>query len=406
MLHIENYMDIKSLHQQGLSIRAISRQSGWSRQTVRAALLDKVPKPFQKPSKTSKLDPYKDHVRQRYEQCALSAVRLQEEIRPMGYQGSRITLQRFIRSLQPAWKLRSQLTVRFETPAGHQAQADWASCGKFTDPQGWEIPVHFFVMVLSYSRMLFIHFTSSMKLEELIVCHQRAFEFFGGWTQQILYDNMKQVRLSQNQWNPLFLDFTQHHGFIPKTHQPYRPRTKGKVERMVDYVKDNFLNGRRFEGLPDLNAQAMHWLTHTANVRLHATTGQRPVDLLAQEQQQLVAFNSLAPYRLSCCVARQVSREGYVSFERSRYSVPPQQVGKTVTVEQHDQKIIVRAAQMIVAEHPKATKPGQCVVAKEHAEALWKLSLLRPMPPSPKWEMTFRQIVQATPLEVYQQIPL
>jgi hypothetical protein len=101
-----------------------------------------------------------------------------------------------------------------------------------------------------------------------------------------------------------------------------------------------------------------------------------------------------------------VSREGYVSFERSRYSVPPQHVGKTVTVEQHDQKIIVRAAHMIVAEHLKATKPGQCVVAKEHAEALWKLSLLNVKAPTPRWEMTFRQIVQATPLELYQQVSL
>lgn len=135
MLHIENYMDITSLHQQGLSIRAISRQTGWSRQAVRAALFNKVPKPFQAPPKASKLDPYKDHVRQRYEHCALSVVRLLEEIRPLGYQGSRVTLQRFIQSLQPMWKLRPQLTVRFETPPGHQAQADWASCGKFSDPQ-------------------------------------------------------------------------------------------------------------------------------------------------------------------------------------------------------------------------------------------------------------------------------
>jgi len=196
----------------------------------------------------------------------------------MGYQGSRVTLQRFIQSLQPLWKLRPQLTVRFETPPGHQAQADWASCGKFTDPQGREVSVSVFVMVLGYSRMMFIHFTDSMKMDQLIHCHQLAFEFFGGWTAQILYDNMKQVRLSQSQWNPLFLDFTRHHGFIPKTHQPYRPGTKGKVERMVDYVKDNFLNGRRFEGLPDLNAQGMHWLTHTANVRVHAT----PLELYQQ----------------------------------------------------------------------------------------------------------------------------
>ena len=181
---------------------------------------------------------------------------------------------------------------------------------------------------------------------------------------------------------------------------------KGKVERMVDYVKDNFLNGRSFNGLEDLNAQARHWLEHTANARVHATTGQRPMDLFTQEKDHLVAHNSIAPYRLAARVAGEVSREGYVCFERSRYSAPPEHVGKTVAIEHHDQRIIIRAAEMIIAEHPKATTPGRCVAAKEHVEALWKLSLLRPMPPTPRWWMTFNQIVQATPLEVYQKINL
>ena len=94
-----------------------------------------------------------------------------------------------------------------------------------------------------------------MSLSELIRCYERAFEFFNGWPQTILYDNMKQVRLSTAEWNPFFLDFLNHHGITPRIHRVRRPRTKGKVERMVHYLKDNFLNGRAFADMGDLRAQ-------------------------------------------------------------------------------------------------------------------------------------------------------
>lgn len=186
-----------------------------------------------------------------------------------------------------------KLTVRFETPPGQQAQADGAYCGRFTTPDGKPLSIYAFVMVLSYSRQLFVRFTTSMRLPELIACHQEAFQFFRGWSQTILYDNMKQVKLGPGQWNDAFLDFARHYGFTPKTHRIRRPRTKGKVERMVDYVKDNFLAGRVFHGLDDLNTQVRRWLDDVANVRLHATTQARPVDLFAQEQ--LTSLTSVAP---------------------------------------------------------------------------------------------------------------
>lgn len=79
-------------------------------------------------------------------------------------------------------------------------------------------------MILSYSRMMYVEFTTRMHLPELIACHQRAFEFFGGWPRRILYDNMKQVKLSATEWNPLMMDFLSHHGIAAATHRPYRPR--------------------------------------------------------------------------------------------------------------------------------------------------------------------------------------
>lgn len=320
----------------------------------------------------------------------------------MGYTGSIVTLRRFLATLKPQKAALEKLTVRFETPPGQQAQADWAYCGRHPDADGTAVPVYVFVIVLSFSRMLFVTFTRSMNLASLIGCHQQAFEFFGGWPQSILYDNMKQVKLGPDQWHPLFVDFASHYGFVPKTHRIRRPRTKGKVERMVHYVKDNFLNGRSFADFADLNAQARHWLSHTANVRLHATTGQRPTELGPQEN--LIPLASVASYHLCQPVSRKAGSESFVRFSGSRYSVPPEQAGQTLQIEQREQKILIRCQDLIVAEHVVAPKRGSSIADPVHLEALWKLTLQRQHEPLPNWKLTFQDSVAAPPLALYEEV--
>src|SRR5215204_4262144 len=304
MLKLEAWMDIKDLHRQGHSIRTIAELTGLARNTVRRVLREQTPQPAKRRGRTSQLDPFKPYLERRYTECALGGVRLREEIKAMGYEGGIDVVRRFIHSLAPHARSQAKMTVRFETPPGEQAQADWASCGHETDETGRRRAVYAFVMVLSYSRMLYVEFTHSMVLTELIRCHQRAFSFFGGWPRSILYDNMKQVRLSQSEWNPLFLDFINHYGITPRTHRVRRPRTKGKVERMVHYLKDNFLNGREFDDMSDLRAQGQHWLDHTANTRVHQTTGRRPCDLLVEEK--LNALSSIPAYRIAAVSERKV----------------------------------------------------------------------------------------------------
>ncbi len=143
-------------------------------------------------------------------------------------------MRRFLASLEQQATHQRRLTVRFETPPGHQAQADWAYAGKLSDALGQPRQVYVFAFVLGYSRMLFVRFTTSMNLATLIDCHQQAFAYLDGWPRVIFYDNMKQVKLGPGRWNEAFLDFARHYGFTPKTHRAYRPRTKGKVERMVE----------------------------------------------------------------------------------------------------------------------------------------------------------------------------
>jgi hypothetical protein len=266
-------------------------------------------------------------------------------------------VRRFLHGLQATRHTDQTLTVRFETPPGEQAQCDWAEVGRYPQPDGTTARVDAFVMVLGYSRYLYVEFTRSMSLATLIRCHQNAFAFFGGWPRRILYDNMRQVVVGPERINAQFLDFTRHHGFEVKRCRPYRARTKGRVERSVSYLRDSFLNGRTFAGLDDLNAQGRHWLGSVANVRLHGTTQARPCDRLLEET--LTPGTGRNPYQVTHSIARTVGVEALVRYEKSDYSVPARWVGTRVTVDAGDNVIVIRAKDLIVAEHLVATGPGQ-----------------------------------------------
>ena len=406
MLETEQWMDIQFLFKELGSIRAVAKQTGYSRNTVRKMLRSKEPPVFEKPVRHGGVDRFKEYLSKRFTEHGLSAERLLEEIRPQGFTGSIYMVRRFLRTLRPLRAAAATATLRFETAPGHQAQCDWAYCGRHADRGGRSISVYAFVMVLGFSRAMFVKFTTSMSLGTLIDCHRQAFEFFGGLPAQILYDNMKQVRLEDGKLNPAFVDFAAHFGFAIKTCRVRRARTKGKVERMVDYVKDNFLLAREFADLEDLNSQARAWLENTAHARVHATTGHRPADLLSSEREHLKPLDSIRPYTFIERVARKVAKESMVSFRSSRYSVPPAHVGREVTVElSGDQRsVIIRSGDAIVAEHRAAAKPGESITSKEHLDELWKLALQRQPAPLPNWKLTFDHAVAATPLEQYENL--
>jgi transposase len=163
MLSAEVWMDIKHLHREGQSIKAITRLTGHSRNTVRRVLWQPTKQPFNKPARHSLLDEFKPYVTKRYQQCALSSVRLLAELKPMGYRGSLATLRRFTHTLQAQQRAQSKLTVRYETPPGEQGQADWTYRRSLPDQLGKLVSVYAFVMVLSFSRLLYVEFTRSMK---------------------------------------------------------------------------------------------------------------------------------------------------------------------------------------------------------------------------------------------------
>jgi transposase len=408
MLSQEFIMQIRDLNAQGLSLKAISRQTGHSRNTVRKVLRQQhTGKIRTGPLRPSKLDAFADYVRTRHAQYGLSAVRLLGEILPMGFTGSVHTVRRFLRPWREERQRQRLATTRFETPPGHQAQADWGELGSFPGPDGIPLKVYVFVMVLGHSRKMFMHFTLDMKLPTLIHCHQLAFAYFGGAPRQILYDNMKQVRLSPNRLHEAFVDFSSFYGFVPKTHRPYRPRTKGKVERLVHYVKDNFLLGREFSGLEDLNARSLSWLDRTANARVHGTTGEVPSEVFASvEAAELTPYASFPPYTGVVIQRRKVSTEAVVRHRRSDYMVPPEHIGQEVEVLVQAGRIRVRLGDTVIADHPLSTRPGQRMATPEQVAALsaYVARQVAPDDPPPLCHIRFDAPVQRAELSRYDEV--
>ena len=288
---------LRHLLEQDISISEAARQLGVHRGTVHRwideGLLDTDVDDIRvrympRPPIATKLDPYKPVLAERLREFpALSATRLLAEIRAAGYTGGYSQVRDYVRTLRPAPL--AEPVVRFETPAAHQAQVDFAHCKL---PWGVRYAL---VVVLGYSRLLWVQFFPRQDLRTLVLGLEQCFAAWGGVVQELVFDQMRSVltrddRLSGGGLisNLEFLRFCRHYDVKAKVCRPYRAQTKGKVERPIRYLRESFLYGRTFLSDADLNAQVGHWLATVANVRVHGTTKVVPAVRFATEEQPLL----------------------------------------------------------------------------------------------------------------------
>jgi hypothetical protein len=246
--------------------------------------------------------------------------------------------------------------VRFETPPGEQAQVDLARFEvEFTDEPGVTRIVWLFSMVLGYSRLIWARFVVHQDLQSVLRCHIAALEAVGGAPREILYDRMKTAVIGEDPdglviYNRALLDLARHYGFQPRACRPYRPKTKGKVERPFRYIREDFFLGASFRNLDDLNAQLRHWLDTVANPRLHATTERIVNEAFAEERPSLKPL-PLAPYRTVLKLERRLSHEGMVSVSGNLYSVPETTRRRVLDVHVFADQIQIFEDGVVVATH-------------------------------------------------------
>jgi transposase len=361
MLGLEDWMDIRSLHQQGLSVSEIARRADIDRKTVRKYLRE-APREYRRKRKSWKIDPFRAYLRERWEQGVENASRLFRELQKKGYAGC-ITQ---VRNVVQPWRLegRERAFVRFETAPGQQAQLDWGHFGNWAGRR-----LYGFALTLCWSRMQYVEFTQRQDIETLLNCMIHAFHFLGGVTTTVLTDNMKTWVVDRIDGQPRFhlrmLDFASYYGFVPQACHPYRPETKGKIESTIRYIKSSFWPGIRFDSLSDLNRQALEWCDE-ANRRVHGTTREIPMERWSREE--LTPLGGHPDYDTSYVSHRLVAKDCTFSYRGNRYSVPYAYAGKSVLVREGLDTGSIRIFHQNeqVAEHRLASGKGAIVADVAH----------------------------------------
>lgn len=327
---------ILTLHEQGWSQRKIARQLGINRATV-ARYIATDSKPAKAPSGSdssrSDCEEYREHILEKLGQ-GLSARRIHQDlVDEAGLEVSYYSVRRFV----GAFKQERPLPFRrIEKPAGEEAQVDFGTGAPVRQPDGRKKRTYVFRIVLSHSRKAYSEVVYRQTTENFIRCLENAFWSFGGLTRTLVIDNLraavKKVDWFEPELNPKVESFCQHYGVAILPTRPYMPRHKGKVEKGIDYVKDNALKGRVFENLHEQNQHLIHWEATIADTRIHGTTRKQVGKVFREVEQAALQKLPIERFPFFQEGQRRVHRDGHVEVDKAYDSVSPEYVGRRVWV--------------------------------------------------------------------------
>lgn len=371
MISYETYCKIKDLHErEGLRIAQIARALGLHPATVATWLQRLHYEPRKSAPRASLLDPYKGHIVRWLDTHPYSGAQILHRLQEAGFRGSYTILTDYIRTLrrprQPAF-----LTLSFAP--GECAQVDWGEYGTI-EVGSTRRRLSFFVMVLCYSRLMYIEFTLSQTMEHFLACHQHAFDALGGVPAKIMIDNLKSAVLQRLAgcapvFNARYLDFSQHFGFAITPCNPGKGNEKGRVENGVGYIKKNFLNGLELPDFSAMNPAAQLWLDTVANVRLHGETHQRPCDRFQEEQPRLQPLHPL-PYDNARVSTVRTSKQFRVTLDTNRYSVPAEYASTRVTLKAYPERLCIYYQDKLIARHARSYDRHQDIEDPDHPKPL------------------------------------
>ncbi len=330
---MEAWTTIRYLHAQGKGVRAIAAELGIARNTVRAALRDEQPARYQRPTRPNpQLTAYADAIRQMALEQQLIGSRILRELQALGYRGGKTALYTYLHTLRASMPNR-RVTERFETAPGQQGQFDWSPYTVVLGEQPTKLLA--FGLTLGFSRRKHYWLSQDETQASVFEALEASFRHFGGVPKELLVDNAKvfvtDARPDHFTWNRHFLELCGHDAVQPIACHPYRPQTKGKVERPFFYLEQHFIKGHTWPTFDALTRDLTHFIADDLDVRIHSTTQERPLDRFQREQALLTPLPA-RPFVGTHEQSRSVSWDCLVSFEGSRYSVPWASAGQRVWV--------------------------------------------------------------------------
>jgi transposase len=363
---------IRLFHAEKWCPTAIATQLQLHHSTVRRVLVsDGVPaRHFQ--TRKTKADLYIPFILATLEKYPkLTAARLYAMVKERGYDGAPSRFRAVVASLRP--RPAPEAYLRTSTLPGEQGQCDWAHFGRVKFGNA-ERRLLAFVIVLSWSRHIFVRFYTGDAMPNFLRGHVDAFNYFDAVPREILYDNLKSAVLerygSAIRFNPQLLDLAAHYRFLPKPTGVRKPQQKGRVERAIQYIRHSFFAARQWADLEDLNNQARDWCLEVAGLRNSSEqAGLTVMQAFEKEKSSLVVLPS-NPYP---CFERKDVRVGktpYVRFDLNDYSVPHKYVQRSLTVRAAPDAVRIFHENEEIAHHMRCYDRGQQIEDKAHVKAL------------------------------------
>ena len=353
-------------------IGTIAGQLGVHHNTVDRVLTDAgEPRQYRR-RRRSKVDPFLPFIRQTLAVYPkLTASRLYEMVRERGYQGSQSHFRGIVARERP--RPVAEAYLRLKTLPGEQAQVDWGHFGKVKIGRA-ERPLMGFVMVLSYSRRIFLRFYLNAGMHNFLRGHIDAFEAWQGVPRELWYDNLKSVVLERRgdaiRFNPRFLDFAGYYRFLPQPVAIARGNEKGRVERAIRYARDSFFAARSWRDIDDLNAQAQAWCEGIAAERPWPEDDSMSVRAAFEEERSsLIALpGDRFPAHEQVEVA--IGKTAYARFDLNDYSVPHTHVKRTLVVIATLDEVRILDGADVISTHPRSFDKGACNEIPEHIAGL------------------------------------
>jgi transposase len=343
-------------HVEKWRIGTIARQLAIHHGTVQRVLHRAGVPPAEQSARASRVDPYLPFIHQTLERYpTLTASRIYAMVRERGYRGSPDHFRHIIALHRP--RRAAEAYLRLTTLPAEMGQVDWGHFGHLQIGRARR-PLMAFVMVLAWSRQIFLQFFLDARMESFLRGHVAAFSAWNGLPRILLYDNLKSAVLERQgdavRFNPTLLEFSGHYRFEVRPVAPARGNEKGRVERAIRYVRDSFFAARTFADLDDINAQATQWCNGQAADRIcPAARELRVREAFLQEQPQLLSLPE-NPFITDEAVPVQIGKTPYARFDLNDYSVPHIHVQQTVTVRATPKRVRILSGTAVIADHARS----------------------------------------------------